>query len=103
MAGLGRPHQRLIWKYAFVVVVLVTVAVGSVGLSESWFAYEDSRREVTATEADKAASAAVSIGQFVEEILGDLDTVDVSILRRLLGLRCRRLVHRRVLRLWRAP
>ena len=75
VAGLGRPHQRLIWKYAFVVVVLVTVAVGSVGLSESWFAYEDSRREVTATEADKAASAAVSIGQFVEEILGDLDTV----------------------------
>src|SRR5436190_8027166 len=75
VAGLGRPHQRLIWKYALVVVVLVTVAVGSVGLSESYFAYEDSKRAVTGAEADKAASAAVSIGQFVEEILGDLDTV----------------------------
>jgi signal transduction histidine kinase len=75
VAGLGRPHRRLIWKYALVVVVLVTVAVGSVGLSESYFAYEDSKRAVTEAEADKAASAAVSIGQFVEEILADLDTV----------------------------
>jgi len=75
VARLGRPHQRLIWKYALVVVVLVTAAVASVGLSESYFAYEDSRGAVTGAEADKAASAAVSIGQFVEEILGDLDTV----------------------------
>jgi len=75
VAELGRPHRRLIWKYALVVVVLVTVAVGSVGLSESYFAYEDSKRAVTGAEADKAASAAVSIGQFVEEILADLDTV----------------------------
>ena len=75
MAGLERPHRRLIWKYALVVVVLVTAAVASVGLSESYFAYEDSKRAVTGAEADKAASAAVSIGQFVEEILADLDSV----------------------------
>ena len=75
MVGVGRPHQRLIWKYALVVVVLVTAAVASVGLSESYFAYEDSKRAVTGAEADKAASAAVSIGQFVGEILADLDTV----------------------------
>ena len=75
MAGLERPHRRLIWKYALVVVVLVTAAVASVGLSESYFAYEDSKRAVTEAEADKAASAAVSIGQFVEEILADLDSV----------------------------
>ena len=75
MAGLERPHRRLIWKYALVVVVLVTAAVVSVGLSESYFAYEDSKRAVTGAEADKAASAAVSIGQFVEEILADLDSV----------------------------
>jgi signal transduction histidine kinase len=56
-------------------VVLVTAAVASVGLSESYFAYEDSKRAVTEAEADKAASAAVSIGQFVEEILADLDSV----------------------------
>jgi len=75
VAGLERPHRRLIWKYALVVVVLVTAAVASVGLSESYFAYEDSKRAVTEAEADKAASAAVSIGQFVEEILADLDSV----------------------------
>ncbi len=74
-AGLGRPDQRLIWRYALVVVLLVTAAVASVGLSESYFAYEDSKHAVTSAEADKAASAAVSIGQFVEEILGDLDSV----------------------------
>jgi signal transduction histidine kinase len=75
VAGPGRPHQRLIWKYTVVVVVLVTAAVVSVGLSESYFAYEDSQRAVTGVEADKASSAALSIGQFVEEILGDLDSV----------------------------
>jgi two-component system, NtrC family, sensor kinase len=75
LAAPGRPHQRLIWKYTVVVVVLVTAAVVSVGLSESYFAYEDSQRAVTGVEADKASSAALSIGQFVEEILGDLDSV----------------------------
>jgi signal transduction histidine kinase len=75
VAGPGRTHQRLIWKYTVVVVVLVTAAVVSVGLSESYFAYEDSQRAVTGVEADKASSAALSIGQFVNEILGDLDSV----------------------------
>ena len=75
MAAPARPHHRLIWKYTFVVVVLVTAAIVSVGVSEFYFAYEDSKRAVTEVEADKASSAAVSIGQFIEGILGDLDTV----------------------------
>jgi signal transduction histidine kinase len=69
------PHHRLIWKYTLVVVVLVTAAIVSVGLTEFYFAYEDSKRAVTGVEADKASSAAVSIGQFVDDILRDLDTV----------------------------
>ena len=75
MAGPGRPHRRLIWKYTSVVVVLVTAAIVSVGLSEFYFAYEDSERAVTEVEADKASSAAVSISQFIQEILVDLDSV----------------------------
>jgi len=75
VAAPARPHQRLIWKYTVVVVVLVTAAIVSVGLSESYFTYEDSKRAVTGAEADKASSAAVSIGQFIQDILGDLDSV----------------------------
>lgn len=75
MAASARPHQRLIWKYTMVVVLLVTAAIVSVGLTEFYFAYEDSKRAVTEVEADKASSAAVSIGQFIEDILGDLDSV----------------------------
>ena len=75
MAASARPHQRLIWKYTVVVVLLVTAAIVSVGLTEFYFAYEDSKRAVTEVEADKASSAAVSIGQFIEDIIGDLGTV----------------------------
>ena len=78
MAAPARPHHRLIWKYTLVVVVLVTAAIVSVGVTEFYFAYEDSRRAVTGVEADKASSAAVSIDQFIEEMLSDLDTVAPS-------------------------
>ncbi len=74
MADPARPH-RLIWKYTAVVVTLVVAAIVSVGLTESYFTYEDSKRAVTRVEADKASSAAVAIGQFIEDILGDLDRV----------------------------
>jgi hypothetical protein len=56
-------------------VVLVTAAIVSVGVSEFYFAYEDSKRAVTGVEADKASSAAVSIDQFIGDILGDLESV----------------------------
>ena len=69
MPAPAGPHHRLIWKYTLVVVVLVTAAIVSVGLTEFYFAYEDSKRAVTGVEADKASSAAVSIDQFVEDIL----------------------------------
>ncbi len=75
MAAPARPHHRLIWKYTLVVVVLVTAAIVSVGVTESYFAYEDSKRAVTGVEADKASSAAVSIDQFIQDMLSDLDTV----------------------------
>jgi signal transduction histidine kinase len=58
-----------------VVVSLVVAAIVSVGLTEFYFSYEDSRRAVTSLEADKAASAAVSIGQFIQEMQGDVRKV----------------------------
>ena len=87
----ARPHHRLIWKYTLVVVVLVTAAIVSVGLTEFYFAYEDSKRAVTGVEADKASSAAVSIDQFIQDILRDLDDVaqptsDETRLQRFRGL-----------------
>ena len=75
MEATGRAHQRLIWKYSVVVVTLVAAAIVSVGISESYFSYEDSKRAVTGVEADKASSAAISIDQFIQDILGDLKSV----------------------------
>ncbi len=56
-----------------VVSLLVAAAIVSVGISEFYFSYEDSKRAVTEVEADKASSAAISIDQFIRELLGDLD------------------------------
>ena len=58
-----------------VVGVLVAAGIISVGISESWFSYQDSQRAVTEAEADKASSAAISIRQFIEELENDLDAV----------------------------
>ena len=58
-----------------VVVTLVAAAVVSVGLTEFYFSYQDSVGAATSLEADKASAAAVSIQQFMREIVGDLQTV----------------------------
>ena len=58
-----------------VVGTLVAAAIVSVGISEFWFSYEDSKRAVTEAEADKASSAAISIRQFLDELGGDLEGV----------------------------
>jgi signal transduction histidine kinase len=70
-----RPHHRLIWRYTAVVVLLVAAAIVSVGVTELYFSYEDSKLAVTGVEADKASSAALSIDQLIREILDDLDSV----------------------------
>jgi signal transduction histidine kinase len=70
-----RPRHRLIWRYTAVVVLLVAGAIVSVGLSEFYFSYQDSTRTITQTEADKAATAAKSIHQFIADILSDLQSV----------------------------
>jgi signal transduction histidine kinase len=75
LTGPPRLHHRLIWKYTAVVVLLVAAAIVSVGVTELYFSYEDSKLAVTGVEADKASSAAVSIDQFIREILDDLDRV----------------------------
>ena len=62
-----------------VVGTLVAAATVSVGISEFWFSYEDSKRAVTAAEADKASSAAISIRQFIQQLGDDLDAVAQSI------------------------
>jgi signal transduction histidine kinase len=71
----ARPHRRLIWKYTAVVVTLVAAAVVSVGLTELYFSYQDSKRALTRVERDKASSAATSIEQQMQEILRELEAV----------------------------
>jgi two-component system, NtrC family, sensor kinase len=70
-----QPHRRLIWKYTAVVVTLVAAAIISVGLTELYFAYQDSKTALTRVERDKASTAATSIEQLMQEILRELDGV----------------------------
>jgi two-component system, NtrC family, sensor kinase len=71
----ARPHRRLIWKYAVVVVTLVAAAIVSVGLTELYFSYQDSKKALTRVERDKASSAATSIEQLMQKLLLELDAV----------------------------
>jgi len=71
----ARPHRRLIWKYVVVVVTLVAAAIVSVGLTELYFSYQDSKRALTQVERDKASSAATSIEQLTQKLLLELESV----------------------------
>ena len=77
MASL--PHGlgcRLMWKYVVVVVTLVVAAVVSVGSHRVLLRIPGQRaRGDQGLETDKASAAAVSIQQFIEGIVGDLQTV----------------------------
>ncbi|HET7743377.1 MAG TPA: sensor histidine kinase [Gaiellaceae bacterium] len=75
MDAYARPHRRLIWKYTAVVVSLVGAAVISVGLTELYFTSKDIKRQVTRVEQDKASTAALSIDQFVANLVKELDAV----------------------------
>ena len=71
----ARPHRRLIWKYTAVVVTLVAAAIVSVGLTELYFSYQDSKRALTRFERNKASTAATVIEQEVQDILRQLEGV----------------------------
>jgi signal transduction histidine kinase len=58
-----------------VVVTLVATAIVSVGLTELYFTYQDSKRTLSSVEQDKASSAATSIEQQLQEILRGLEAV----------------------------
>jgi len=75
VAAPSRLHHRLIWRYTAVVVLLVAAAIVSVGVTELYFSYQDSKVAVTGVEADKASSAAVSIDQFIRDRVEDLEGV----------------------------
>ncbi len=75
MDASARPHRRLIWKYTVVVVALVAAAVLSVGLTELYFSYQDSRSALARVERDKASAAAASITQQMQDLVRQLATV----------------------------
>ncbi len=75
MEAPARPHRRLIWKYTLVVVTLVAAAIVSVGLTELYFSYQDSKRALTRVERDKASTAATFIEQLMQDLLRQLEVV----------------------------
>ncbi|MGH3079395.1 MAG: HAMP domain-containing protein, partial [Gaiellaceae bacterium] len=68
-----RRRRRLIWKYTSVVVALVAAATVSVGLTELYFSYQDSKRALTRVEQDRAAVAAAAIEQTMQDVLRELE------------------------------
>ena len=56
-------------------MTLVAAAVVSVGLTELYFSYQDSKKALTRFERDKASSAATSIEQLVQNLLLELEAV----------------------------
>ena len=75
MEAPARPHRRLIWKYTTVVVALVAAASVSVGLTELYFSYQDSKRALARVERDQASSAALAIEQPLQDVLRELEAV----------------------------
>ena len=75
MEAPARPHRRLIWKYTAVVVTLVASAIVSVGLTELYFSYKDSKRALTRFERNKASTAAEVIEQEMQDIVRQLEGV----------------------------
>ena len=75
MDAPARPHRRLIWKYTAVVVALVAAGIVSVGLTELYFSYQDSKEALTRVEQDKASAAAASIEQTMQELLRELEAL----------------------------
>jgi signal transduction histidine kinase len=71
----ARPRRRLIWKYTAVFVALVAAAIVSVGLTELYFSYQDSKKAVGRIERERASSAAASIQQRMDDILRELHDV----------------------------
>jgi signal transduction histidine kinase/DNA-binding NarL/FixJ family response regulator len=71
---LSRPHARgrLFLKYVALVVSVVCVALLANGLVGIWFSYRDQKASLVGIQGEKAALAAVQIGQFVKEIEGQL-------------------------------
>ena len=75
MEAPARQHRRLIWKYTTVVVALVAAAIVSVGLTELYFSYQDSKRALTRAEQDKASAAVASIEQTMENVLREIEAI----------------------------
>jgi signal transduction histidine kinase/CheY-like chemotaxis protein len=70
----SRPQARgrLFLKYVALVVSVVCVALLANGLVGIWFSYRDQKASLVGIQGEKAALAAVQIGQFVKEIEGQL-------------------------------
>ncbi len=75
MEPTARRHRRLIWKYTAVVVALVAAASVSVGLTELYFSYQDSKRALARVERDKASTAAAAIEQTMQDVVRELEAL----------------------------
>ena len=56
-------------------MTLVAAAIVSVGLTELYFTYQDSKRTLSGFERDKASTAGAVIEQQIEEILREIEAV----------------------------
>ncbi|HLH27259.1 MAG TPA: ATP-binding protein [Chloroflexota bacterium] len=72
-AATGRPRGQLVRKYVVIFVVLVSGALLTSGLIELYFSYLENQSALVALQREQAATAAVTIEQFVREIQRAVD------------------------------
>lgn len=65
---LERTNSRLLWKYFRIFIILVGGALLTSGAIDLLFSYQDQRNALANTERARAASAAVMIERFMEQI-----------------------------------
>ena len=66
-------HRTLFWKYVFLFVAVMSVALVTNSLIDIWFIYQEHRAVLVRAQKDQANSAAEKISQFITEIEGQLE------------------------------
>ena len=88
---LGNTKSRLRWKYFRIFVILGGGALLTSGAIDLFFSYQDQRNAVAKIEQARAASAAVMIERFVDQIKQDIhDFAKIPLPNNSVGLAQRR-------------
>ena len=68
MLSLQKLREHLFLKYVMILVLLVSGALLTSGFVEIYFSYQENRGALARSQREKAAVAALQIGQFIKDV-----------------------------------